>query len=165
MTSEGALSKKLVDKLSNREKVLAHLKGAQGGQSFFGYSDELMETFYKKAHHYLEEGKTNQAIDSFVFLVTLNAFHSEYWMGLGTALQMAHDYEAAIDAYEIAAIYNIEHPLPYLYLAKCLFAIHDRKSALQSLELAIAYAGDVEEYASIRIEAENARDILQKIID
>lgn len=163
MANEGALSKELVVKLSNREKVLKHLKGSQGGQSFFGYSDELMEVFYKKAHHYLEEGKVNQAIDSFVFLVTLNAFHSEYWMGLGTALQMAHEYEAAIDAYEIAAIYNIEHPLPYLYLAKCLFAIHDRKSALQSLELAIAYAGDIEAYADIKIEAEHAIKSLQKL--
>lgn len=165
MKNEGRLSKDIVSKLSNREKVLAALKGGQGGQAFFGYSDELMETFYKKAHRILEEGKTNEAVDSFVFLVTLNAFHSEYWMGLGAALQMAHDYEAAIDAYEIAAIYNIEHPLPYLYLAKCLFAIHDRKSALQSLELAIAYAGDIEEYESIRIEAENARDSLQKLLD
>lgn len=165
MANEGVLSQAIVDKLSNSVKVLAGLKGGQGGQTLFDYSDEVMETLYKKAHHFLEEGKTNEAIDSFVFLVTLNAFHSEYWMGLGAALQMAHDYEAAIDAYEIAAIYNIEHPLPYLYLAKCLFAIHDRKSALQSLELAIAYAGDVEEYASIRVEAEHARDSLQKLID
>lgn len=159
------LSKEIVNKLADKEKVLANLRSHRGGQALFEYSDELMETFYKKAHHMLEEGKVNESIDSFVFLVTLNATHSEYWMGLGAALQMGHDYEAAIDAYEIAAIYNIEHPLPYLYLAKCLFAIHDRKSALQSLELAIAYAGDEEEYASIRIEAENARDSLQKLID
>ncbi len=156
------LSKEVVNKLSNKEKVLAALKKHQG-QELFEYSDEEMEAFYKKAHHILEEGKVKEAIDSFVFLVTLNAVHSEYWMGLGTALQMSHEYEAAIDAYEIAAIYNIEHPLPYLYLAKCLFAIHDRKSALQSLELAIAYAGDVEEYASIRIEAEQAMKSLQKL--
>lgn len=165
MGNEGTLSKEVVGKLTNKEKVLASLKDNQGGQTLFEYSDDTMEALYKKAHHYLEEGKVKEAIDSFVFLVTLNAVHSEYWMGLGASLQTAHDYEAAIDAYEIAAIYNIEHPLPYLYLAKCLFAIHDRKSALQSLELAIAYAGDEEEYANIRVEAENARNSLQKLID
>lgn len=89
--------------------------------------------------------------------------HSEYWMDLGVALQMSHDYEGAIDAFEIAAIYNVEHPLPYLYLARCLFAIHDRKSALQSLELAIAYADEREEFAEIKEQANKAKNTLLKV--
>lgn len=153
-------SKKLIERLSDRKALEKALKAGQGGQLLFGFSDEEMEAFYKKAHQLLEEGKANDAIDSFVFLTTLNPFHFEYWMGLGAALQMAHDYEPAIDAYEMAAIYNMEHPLPYLYLGKCLFAIHDRKSALQSFELAIAYASDFEEYENILKDAENARDHL-----
>ncbi len=151
---------KIVKRLSNKAIVKRRLKAGQGGQALFGFSDELMQQYYQKAHHFLELKEAQKAIDCFVFLVTLTPIHSEYWMGLGAALQMAHDYEAAIDAYEMAAIYNLEHPLPYIYLAKCLFAIHDRAASLLSLELAIEYANDHEEFEQFRLEAENMKSHL-----
>ena len=154
------LSSATIKKLSNKKEMLAALKGGQSGQILFGFTDEEMGKFYLTAHHLLEEKNAQAAVDSFVFLVTLNPFHSEYWMGLGAALQLNHDYEAAVDAYEIAAIYNLEHPLPYLYLAKCLFAMHDRVSALQALDLAISYSGEAEEFADLKKEAEIAKEHL-----
>lgn len=160
MEDDGRITKPLALKLSDPTYVLQSLREGQGGQLIFGYSDELMLTLYKKAHHYLEENKIGKAIDSFTFLVTLSPFHYEYWMGLGAALQLDHDYNSAIDAYEMAAIYNMENPLPYLYLGKCLFAIHDRKSALQAFDLAITYADDIGEFSQIKEEAVTAKEHL-----
>lgn len=163
MNENGRLTQKISQKLSDTNSITLSLKSGQGGQALFEYTDEVMGVLYKKAHYLLAENQVDNAVDAFTFLTTLNPFHSEYWMGLGAALQLGHDYEAAIDAYEMAAIYNIENPLPYLYLGKCLFAIHDRKSALQSFELAIAYADEIEEYAEIKEEAEKAKKHLLSI--
>lgn len=157
------ISRKVLQQLADKTYVCKALQAGQVGQAIFGYSDEEMALLYLKAHHFLEEKQGEKAVDAFTFLVTLNPLHYEYWMGLGVALQMIHDYEPAIDAYEMAAIYNVEHPLPYLYLGKCLFAIHDRKSALQAFDLAIAYAEESEEYNGIREEAKNAREHLLNI--
>lgn len=156
----GSLSKATVKKLSNKKIILDALKTGQSGQSLFEFTDEEMGKLYLAAHHLLEESNAEAAVDSFMFLVTLNPIHSEYWMGFGAALQLIHDYEAAVDAYEIAAIYNLEHPLPYIYLAKCLFAMHDRVSALQALDLAITYSEDIEEFADFKKEAETAKEHL-----
>lgn len=154
---------RVLKKIGDKNRVMLLLKGGDSGQALFGYSDEVMGALYKKAHRLLVLARTEDAINAFVFLATLNPGHSEYWMGLGAALQFSHDYEAAIDAYEMAAIHNMEHPLPYLYLAKCLFAIHDRKSALQAFELAIAYSEGIDEFSDIFEEAANAKEHLEKI--
>lgn len=157
------LSKKLVKKLSKKKAVLHALRAGQGGQALFEFSEEVMGDFYRAAHQLLQENKSEDAVNAFIFLVTLNPMHAEYWMGLGAAFQMAHRYESAIDAYEMAAIYHLDHPLPYLYLSKCLFAIHDRSGALLALELAIEYASLNEEYKAFKEEAENMKNHLLKI--
>lgn len=136
------------------------MKKGQSPQKIWGYSNEEMGKFYLIARHLLEEARYEEALDAFVFLLTLNPTHPEWWMGLGVAMQYLHEYEGAIDAYEMAAIYQIEHPLPYLYLAKCLFAIHDRESALQAIEIAIEYAGDLEEFKELKAEALKAKKTL-----
>lgn len=157
------LSEQQIEKLKDGSAILKALMAGKTGAEILGFSDSVMEKLYLAAYQLLKRNEATDAIDAFIFLTTLSPLHSEYWMDLGVAMQMAHDYEGAIDAFEIAAIYNVEHPLPYLYLARCLFAIHDRKSALQSLELAIAYADEREEYAEIKEQANQAKNTLLKV--
>lgn len=150
------LPKNVIARLQDKKILAAAMNEGEQGQDIFGFSDDDMRVMYEKAYHYLEEQKISEGIDSFIFLTTISPGHFEYWMGFGTALQLSHEYEKAIDAYEVAAICNMENPVPYIFLGKCLFAIHDRKSAYQAFELALLYAGDLEEFAEIRREAENA---------
>lgn len=163
MENKWLLSEKQLEKLQDSGAILKALTAGKTGAEILGFSDNLMERLYLAAYQLLKKNQAEEAVDAFIFLATLSPLHSEYWMDLGVALQMSHDYEGAIDAFEIAAIYNVEHPLPYLYLARCLFAIHDRKSALQSLELALAYADEREEYAEIKEQANQAKITLLKV--
>jgi type III secretion system low calcium response chaperone LcrH/SycD len=157
---EYRLSRTVVTKLKNQDLVKQELEKGNTAQEILGFSDETMAKFYLAAYTLFEHKRYEDASNAFLFLASLNLHNYEYWLGLGMATQMCHQYEAAIDAYELAALCDIASPVPYFYLAKCLFAIHDRESALQALELAIETAEDHEEFAQLKEQAIAARDTL-----
>ena len=159
---EFKISKKVREKLKNKKLLKKELAAGKTAQEILGFSDETMIKFYKAANRLFENRRFSDAANAFLFLVTLNSYNHDYWLGLGMATQMCGDYDAAVDAYEMAAIINIESPIPYFYLAKCLFAMHDRESALQALELALEYANDMPEYEELKKQALAAQAILRK---
>jgi type III secretion system low calcium response chaperone LcrH/SycD len=154
------LSKRGRTKLANKKAVKKDLEEGRTLQEIAEFSDEAMNKFYEAAYQLLEGQKYLDAGNAFLFLVTLNPYHYEYWIGLGMAAQYCHDYEGAIDAYEMAAICHVDDPLPYFYLAKCLFANHDRDSTLQALEMTIETAGDNPEFAELKDNAIQAKTLL-----
>lgn len=160
--SEFQLSEKVKAKLKNLKLIKKELAEGKTAQEIMGFSDKTMAKFYQASYFLFEHQRYHDAANAFLFLATLNPYHHEYWLGLGMATQLCHDYEAAIDAYELAACCDISSPVPFFYLAKCLFAIHDRDSALQALNLAIETADDLEEYSDLKHQAELAKEILLK---
>ena len=160
--SEFQLSQKTKEKLKNKKLLEKELAQGKTAQEIIGFSDQTMAKFYRAAYQLFEHKRYSDAAHAFLFLATLNPHHHEYWLGLGMATQLNHDYESAIDAYELAAYCDISSPVPYFYLAKCLFAIHDRESALQALNLAIETADELEEYAELKKQAVQAKDLLLK---
>ena len=159
---EFKVSKKVREKLKNKAYLKKELAKGKTAQEILGFSDDTMAKFYGAAYKLFEHQKPKDAANAFLFLVTLNPYNHDYWLGLGMATQLCGDFEAAIDAYEMAAVYEMDNPVPYFYLAKCLFAIHDRESALQALDLALEYADEKTEYSDLIEQAEAARKLLLK---
>lgn len=160
--SKSLISDKAKAKFNDQKQILKLLADGKTPQQLVEFSDELMAKMYHVAYLLFEKKRYQDAADAFLFLSTLNSQNHDYWLGLGMATQMCHLYEEAIDAYELAALCDIASPVPYFYLAKCLFAIHDRKNALEALELAIETAGDQEEFAELKNQAEHAKEVLLK---
>lgn len=158
--SDFKLSKKAKEKLKDKKLLKKELAEGKTAQEIMGFSDEVMAKFYAAAYHLFENRHYKDAANAFLFLVTLNSFNHEYWLGLGMATQMSGDFEMAVDAYEMAAICKLDSPVPYFYLAKCLFAMHDRESALQALNLAIEYSADLVEYDDLKEQALAAKALL-----
>jgi len=147
-------------KLNDLDRIKKDLKKGQLPQQIINFSDETMHKLYEICLKLFEEKSFKDAANSFLFLATLNPHHAGYWLGLGMATQMCHDYETAIDAYELAACLEIANPVPYFYLGKCYFAIHELENSLQALNLAIEIASEFEEYQELREQAETAKDLL-----
>jgi len=156
------LPKRVKKKLKDLKQVKKELHAGKSAQEILEIKDAAMVEFYEAAYKLFIGKRYTDAANAFLFLVTLNPYRHDYWVGLGMATQMCQNYEAAIDAYEMAAICQMESPVPYFYLAKCLFAVHDRESALMALDLAIEYSGDSSEFAELRAESEKAKAILLK---
>jgi len=159
---EFKLSKKALKKLKNKKLLKKEFAEGKTAQEIVGFSQETMAKFYGAAYHLFENRHYKNAADAFLFLVTLNAYNHDYWLGLGMASQMCGDFDLAVDSYEMAAICNMDNPIPYFYLAKCLFAMHDRESALQALDLAIEYSSDTFEFAELKRQAIAAQSLLKK---
>lgn len=155
------IPKRVYSKLHEKSWIFNQLSSGKKVQQILGYTDLVMEDFYKAAYHLYEQGHYEDAEDAFFFLVVLNSFHSGYWLGYGSSMQHRKDYESAISAYEMAAICEIENPIPYLQLAKCLFAIHERESALQAIDLALEYSEGREEFVDVYHQALSAKALLQ----
>jgi type III secretion system low calcium response chaperone LcrH/SycD len=162
LRDEFFLSPKIKEKLKNLDLIKKEIVDGKTFQEIIEFSESTMAKFYQSAYKLFQNKKYNDAANAFLFLVTLNPHRHDYWLGLGMASQMCHDYEAAIDAYEMAAICEINNPVPYFYLAKCLFAIHEHESSLQALDLAIECAGNEEEYSELKLQAKAARNLLLK---
>jgi type III secretion system low calcium response chaperone LcrH/SycD len=156
------LSKEVKEKLKNKKQLKKEFSDGKSAQQIMGLTDESMAEFYKAAHHLFEHKRYTDAANAFLYLVTLNSYNYEYWLGLGMATQMCRNFESAIDAYEMAAICELDNPVPYFYLAKCLFAIHDRENALNALDLAIEYSEEGDEFEDLRTQALAAKKILKK---
>jgi type III secretion system low calcium response chaperone LcrH/SycD len=159
--NEFKLSKEIKKKLKNKKQLKKDFSEGKTPQEIVGYSDETMAKFYKAAYHLFENRHYRDAADAFLFLVTLNAYNHDYWLGVGMSSQMLGDFDLAVDAYEMAAICSMENPIPYFYLAKCLFAMHDRSSAIQALDLAIEYSAELPEYADLKNQALAALKLLK----
>lgn len=159
---EFKLSRKAKEKLKNKKLLKEELAAGKTAQEIMGFKEETMAKFYRAAYRLFENRHYTDAANAFVFLVTLNPYNHDYWVGLGMSVQLCGDYEAAIDAYEMAAICKLESPVPYFYLAKCLFAVHERESALQALDLALEYAGNEIEFADLKKQALAAKTLLLK---
>jgi len=160
--SEFEIPTRIKKRLMDKAWVKKQLEEGITVQKLFGFSDETIEKFYEAAFQLFEEKHYAEAANAFLFLVTLDPFHQEYWLGFGSAIQRCDDYEAAIDAYEMAAICKIDSPVPYFHLGKCLFAMHDRPSALQAIELALEYSDGVSEYDDLHHRALAAKALLWK---
>lgn len=159
---EFKISKKVKQKLKNKKLLQKQLAQGKTAQEILGFTDETMAKFYGASYRLFEHRRYAEAANAFLFLVTLNPYNHDYWVGMGMCSQMTKDYETAIDAYEMAAICRIDSPVPYFYLAKCLFALHDRESALQALDLAIEYAENHVEFSELKHQAKAARELLLK---
>jgi type III secretion system low calcium response chaperone LcrH/SycD len=159
---EFKLSKKAKEKLKDKELLKRELASGKTPQEILGFKEETMAKFYRAAYKLFEHQRYTDAANAFLFLVTLNTYKHDYWLGLGMSAQLSGDYESAIDAYEMAAITDVDSPVPYFYLAKCLFAIHDRESALQALDLALEYAEGHDQYIDLIKQAKAAKALLLK---
>lgn len=156
------LSEKAKKMLKDKEKMKKELADGKSPQEILGVDDEAMASFYGAAYQLFENKRYLDSANAFLFLVTLNSYNYDYWLGLGMSLQMCHNYESAIDAYEMAATCKIDSPIPYFYLAKCLFAVHDRENALSALDLALEYSKEKEEFQDLRNQALAAKKLLMQ---
>lgn len=156
------VSAEIKKKLKNKEKLLEELAEGKTAQEIMEFSDDTLARFYEAAYRLFRANRHEDAANAFLFLVTMNPYNHDFWLGLGMSTQLLGDREAAMDAYEMAASCQIDNPVPYFYLAKCLFETHERESALQALDLAIEYANDLPQYAELRAQAEEVKRLLEE---
>lgn len=154
------LTEEVKKRLKDKRFLEKEFASGKSAQEILEIDNKKMANFYRAAYQLFEYKRYEDAANAFYFLVTLNAYNYDYWLGLGMASQMCKEYETAIDAYEMAINCELENPVPYFYLAKCFFAVHDRENALSALELALEYSEGHEEFQELLQQALTAKNII-----
>lgn len=131
-------------------------------QQAFGVTSYEMEGIYHEAYEYYESGRYEDALISFRWLVLLNPFKVDYWMGMGANQQLLTHYEKALHHYAIATLLDSENPLPHYYAYACYCARIDEENAQKALALALELTADKPEHATLRKTIQNAWDAYRK---
>lgn len=97
---------------------------------------------YQHGYDRYNAGRYGEAERVFRLLTTLAPKQMEFWMALGSSLQLQKKYKDAFDCYGAASLLDAEQINPYVaaYTADCLWALDDKKGAGEAIESALAIA-------------------------
>jgi type III secretion system low calcium response chaperone LcrH/SycD len=119
------------------------LRQIQAGKTFgpmLGHSVGMQRVMYHHGHAFYTQGKYEEAIRVFGFLVIADHFDRRYHMGMAACLHMLKRYVEAARYYGIAWLLDLTDPAPPMHAAECQLAIGDRAQARKSLEHALVQA-------------------------
>ena len=83
---EFKLSKKVKNKLKNKELLRKEMADGKSVQEIIEFSDSEMSKLCQSAFILFENKRYIDAANAFLFLVTLNPHVHDYWLGLGMSL-------------------------------------------------------------------------------
>ena len=130
----------LLQKVDTEEKLESYLRSLGEGKTWrevLSLSDFFMNSLYRVAVTFFNEGKYQEAISSFASLAWLDNKKYIYLVALGFSLCYALRYEEALYAYLAAAPYAPDTCL-FLYLADCYEKIGKRDKARLCIESGLA---------------------------
>ncbi|MBS4168880.1 SycD/LcrH family type III secretion system chaperone [Parachlamydia sp. AcF125] len=156
------IPKQVLKKLKNVDHLRQEMAAGKSLREIIGYSEETMEKFYGAAYRLFQAKEYGKASDAFLFLTTLDSQVHNYWLGLGMSEQLKKEYEGALVAYGMALMTEVTNPVPHYHSASCYLAVGDNENAKNSLLLAIEYAGNHEQFAKIKQQAETVLAQLSK---
>jgi hypothetical protein len=105
-------------------------------QQLYGYSDNVMLTFYEIAKGLLIEKRGKDALHAFTFLCDLNPQICSFWIGLGLSFEAEQNWPETIEAYEMAIYTDPLNFDPYLGLLHCCQELKDYSRIKEVLPIA-----------------------------
>lgn len=114
----------------------------------------LVEQIYAAAYHHYENGKYEEAVRLFRFLIVSDVNSRRNWMGLAASQQMLKEYDEAIKSYTFAALMDDHDPYVFFYAAECLISKGDIPLGLQMLGSVKKAAGKQEKYKDLLAQTE-----------
>lgn len=109
------------------------------------------EQIYWVAHHLYQGGKYADAERMFRLLALKVPGEGKYWMGLGSSLQLQHQYASAIGAYQRAMNCEKSQDDPYLFvhLADCYLGLNQTENMLENLDRAKIIASKEQKFDNL----------------
>jgi len=138
----------------NPQKLQEFLKEGGTLQKLYGFSINVMLTFYDVSKNILYDKRNNDAINSFTFLCNLNPNITSFWISLGLAFEADQKWNEAIESYQIAIAAGPSDFSSYFSLIRCCGLIKDYSSAKEILESA-------SENESIKDKVKDALDYIK----
>jgi len=118
------------------------------------FSSDIQLIFYDLATSFYYNAYIDEAINSFIFLTTINPYVPAFWIGLGLAYERNLDQSKAIDSFKTAISVSPNDFTPYCGLIRCFETMQDFTAIEELLEAA-------KENEAIKEEVVEALDYLK----
>ncbi len=105
-----------------------------------GYTNEVMQNFYKAAYKLLVEGRIKEGFDAFFYLVTIAPNEREFWLNYGYAALQLGEHMLAIEAYGRAFDLDPNKADAYLAAASVYLRLQDFQHANEVCDLGLTHA-------------------------
>lgn len=118
----------------------------------YDYDEQDYEVLYALGHSLYSQGRYQDAVKAFGFLVLHHHLERRYLSAFAASLQMVKRYEDALCHYSMASVLDLDDPLPTFHSAECLLALGRVDEAHQAMALVLKQVGG-EEHAALRERA------------
>lgn len=141
-----------------RETTLKFL--AAGGKlgDLYQYSDTDYEAVYVLGHNFYSQGRYEDALKAFGFLMTNNHWDRRFVFSFAACCQMLKRYEEAVRCYTMASVMDIDDPVPSFHTAECLIMLGMKKEAAELFAMVIDQCGP--QHVELKGRAEGLRAML-----
>lgn len=110
--------------------------------TLFGYTDEVLHSFYNAAYDLLAANQFKKAFDAFFFLVTISPNYRSCWLCFGYAALHLEDFMQAIEAYGQAHALDPQKADSYLSTAAAYIKLNEREKAISVCDMGLLYAAE-----------------------
>lgn len=124
------------EKLTEQVTELLMSGGTLG--TIYDYTPEDYEAVYALGHNLYAQGRYDDAMKAFGFLVIHNAWEKKFLKAFGASLQMMKQHQEAIKYYTMASVLDLADPVPTFHIAECMIPLGMLEEAKQSLDLVVA---------------------------
>ncbi len=141
------------------DKAISIIKGEMQLKDVKGLTDDEMEATYANGFNMFQAGNYKKASQIFEFLVMFDNGEKKYWTALGATMFNLRNYNGALTAYSSAVLIDVD-PKLLVKIAQCHLALDAKEIASGALEAAIELAGEDEEHAQTKVQAQALFDLL-----
>lgn len=126
----------------------------------YDYTDEDYEVLYALGHNLYSQGRYQDAMKAFGFLVIHNHLERRFVLAFASSLQMCKSYEEALTYYSLASVMDMSDPAPTFHSCECLISLGRIDEAADGLDMVIRQSG-AEKHAPLKARAEALAQLIE----
>lgn len=136
---------------------------SQGGTlgTIYNYTDEDYEVLYALGHSLYSQGRYQDAMKAFGFLVAHNHLEKRFVNAFASSLQMVKSYEEALKYYSLASVMDMSDPAPTFHSCECLIALGRVTEAYEGLTLLLPQC-KAPQYQPLKERALALKDLIEQ---
>lgn len=119
------------------EQIAEHLRQGATLGSIYDYSEQDYEVLYALGHSLYSQGRYQDAMKVFGFLVVHDHLEKRFMNAFASALQMCKQYEEAIKYYTMASVMDMSDPAPTFHTCECMIPLGMVVEAQQGLAMVL----------------------------
>ncbi len=134
-----------LSQINSHEKFFEFLAEGKSFHQLFGYSEKVLNAFYKAAYKMVDDRHFEEGFNAYLFLVTVAPHLREAWLNFGFISCQLGDFLSGIEAYGRARDLNPKKADSYLAVSGTYLKMRNYEYAHKACDIGIDFAREYDE--------------------